>query len=362
MMLRTLRSSGSIGSSRHMLAAIALLLALTTAPAYAAKTDVVVLLNGDRITGEVKELSYGQLKFKTDDIGTIYIEWTKIASLSTTQVLQVELADGRRLFGRAPENGTTTGSLRIRSRIEGTEERVPVELPMVDIVRLAVTEEGEPWRKRVDGDFSLGYSFTQASNVEVFNVSGQIGARDRIRRWNVALDAQVTSQEIGPASQRSSLNSALERYMSNRYYRETQLEFSRNQELGLDLRSLLGGTVGRYLVQTQSSEWRAGLGLAGSIENGTDGSKRESVEAQLTTSLRLFRFDSPKTNVTASFSLLPSLTESGRWRGEASIQARRELITDLFFEISLNDSYDNEPTEGAETNDWNIGTSIGYTF
>lgn len=361
MMMRALRSSGSTRSFL-LFVTLPLLLVLAAAPVLAARTDIVVLVNGDRITGEVRELSYGQLKYKTDDMGTIYIEWTKIASLTTTQVLQVELADGRRLFGRAPESGATAGSLRIRSRVTGAEERVPVEVPMTDIVRLAINDEDESWHKRLEGDFSLGYSFTQASDVEVFNLSAEVGARDRVRRWNIAFDSQLTSQETGPASQRGSLNSALERFMPNRYYRELQLEFTRNQELGLNMRSLLGGTVGRYLIQTQSSEWRAGVGLAASVENGTDGSKRESAEGQLSTSLRLFRLDSPKTDVTATLTLLPSLTESGRWRGEGSLQAKHELVTDLFFGISLNDSYDNEPTAGAETNDWSIGTSIGYTF
>jgi hypothetical protein len=38
------------------------------------KTDVVRLLNGDRITGEVIALERGRLQLKTDDAGTIYIE------------------------------------------------------------------------------------------------------------------------------------------------------------------------------------------------------------------------------------------------------------------------------------------------
>ena len=33
----------------------------------ATRTDVVVLANGDRITGEILTLSRGQLEFKTDD-------------------------------------------------------------------------------------------------------------------------------------------------------------------------------------------------------------------------------------------------------------------------------------------------------
>lgn len=122
--------------------------------------------------------------------------------------------------------------------------------------------------------------------------------------------------------------------------------FAQNDELGLDLRSLVSGTVGRYLVQRQDREWRAGAGLAVSRERRADGTTVESIELPLTTSLRLFRLDSPKTDVKIELAVLPSLTESGRVRGEASVNARHEIIHDLFFEISLYDSYDNRPPRG----------------
>ena len=38
------------------------------------------------------------------------------------------------------------------------------------------------------------------------------------------------------------------------------------------------------------------------------------------------------------------------------------LIHDLFFEISFNDSYDSKPAETARNNDWNLSTSLGYSF
>ena len=38
------------------------------------KTDVVRLKNGDRITGEIKELERGKLTVKTDSMGTLSIE------------------------------------------------------------------------------------------------------------------------------------------------------------------------------------------------------------------------------------------------------------------------------------------------
>ena len=121
--------------------ALALLIGLLAAPALAAdKTDIVVLINGDRITGEIKEMTYGQLKVKTEDIGTLYIEWEKIASITTNQELQVEMADGRRFFGPAPEPASTAGSIRLMKSWYG-EEPVSVELSISDIVRLAA---GQP--------------------------------------------------------------------------------------------------------------------------------------------------------------------------------------------------------------------------
>ena len=58
----------------------------------------MVLVNGDRITGEIKSLEYNQLKLSTYHMGTIYIEWDKIASLQSDQYLLLERTDGTRYY------------------------------------------------------------------------------------------------------------------------------------------------------------------------------------------------------------------------------------------------------------------------
>ena len=67
--------------------------------AHAVKTDILTLRNGDRITGEIKSLDKGRLEFSTDDIGTIYIEWNKVASLTAPKMFDIELDSGRHLYG-----------------------------------------------------------------------------------------------------------------------------------------------------------------------------------------------------------------------------------------------------------------------
>lgn len=84
-------------------------------PAAAQKTDVVVLLNGDRFTGEVKKLQYGKLQFKTDDAGTIYIKWNKIARLTAKAFFEVETEDGSVYFGSLGDNPGNKGMTIIRS-------------------------------------------------------------------------------------------------------------------------------------------------------------------------------------------------------------------------------------------------------
>ena len=58
--------------------------------ALAAKTDVVTLKNGDRITGEVKRLDRGRLRYSTDDMGTIYIGIRHDDDLFVAQIVYVE--------------------------------------------------------------------------------------------------------------------------------------------------------------------------------------------------------------------------------------------------------------------------------
>ena len=64
--------------SKYLLSIAPLLLLLSLK---AQKTDIVILKNGDRITGEIKELRKGKLKYSTDNISTIYIEWDNISEL-----------------------------------------------------------------------------------------------------------------------------------------------------------------------------------------------------------------------------------------------------------------------------------------
>src|SRR5271167_4560769 len=81
-------------------AALGLGLLLAAASAWGRdKTDIVMLDNGDRLTGEIIQLEHGQLELKTDALGTVYIEWPRVSGLSSPVVFMVENLGGHDEFG-----------------------------------------------------------------------------------------------------------------------------------------------------------------------------------------------------------------------------------------------------------------------
>ena len=63
------------------------------------KTDVLIMENGDRLTCEIKKLERGKLEVSTSYMGTVYVEWNEIASVSSQHVFEVETQEGKRFFG-----------------------------------------------------------------------------------------------------------------------------------------------------------------------------------------------------------------------------------------------------------------------
>jgi len=117
-------------------------------------------------------------------------------------------------------------------------------------------------------------------------------------------------------------------------------------------------------VQGSRQAWAVLAGLAARREDFGTRDRAESLEGMLGTQYSFFRFHDPEANFDASLYVLPSLTESGRVRSELKVRSRYEIITDLFFEVSLYGSYDNDADiEEADTkSDYGITTSLGYTF
>ena len=207
------------------------------APATAApKTDVVVLRNGDRITGEIKSLDYNQLKLSTDHMGTIYIEWDKIERVQTDQYLLLERSDGSRAYGQLADGGSDA-RLLVRSDPAGP----PVPVAMVEVVRARPIEGGD-FIDRLDGYVSAGFDLSQSGDNTSLDFAGGLSSRTRVREWSVDGSANITD-DTATRTERYSVAGVARRLLEGQNYYQGQLGFLRNTELDLNLRSMIGGGV-----------------------------------------------------------------------------------------------------------------------
>lgn len=333
------------------------LLFLATPVTAAPKTDVVVLVNGDHLTGEIKGLEHNRLRVSTDHMGTIYIEWDKIAHLESNQYLLLERSDGTRYYGQLVA-GREAAQLQVRQEPDSTADAVP----MVSIVRAEPISGGD-FIDRLDGYVSAGFDAAKANARRSFDFAGGLSSRSRTREWTLDGSANLTDDDTDATSERYDLQGTWRWFRPDRSFWQGFGGLERNTELDLNLRTLAGAGYGRYFVQTNSAEWIGGVGLAVTHENYQGGEVFDSVEAVLTTSFSIFRYDFPETDIGGSLSVLPSLTESGRYRAEADLRAKYEFVDDLYFELKVYGSYDSDPPlADAETSDYGVVTSLGYSF
>jgi hypothetical protein len=347
-------SPGRRGAARLATAALALLLGFDAAAA--PKTDVVFFENGDRLTGEVKGLSQGQLTFNTDATGDITIEWDDIARIESRQWLQVETTNGARYTGHA-DAANEAGSLVVVG-MTGT----PRSLPMAEVVRIAPIERGR-LIDRLDGYLTAGYDYTKASSLQTFSFTGGLKLRNEGSQWTLEGETYLTAQSGNDDSQRYTLNGGYRYLLPERQFVQGFATLEGNDELGLDLRATMGAAYGQYLRQTNLREWVAYGGAAVTKEQFAGDETQQNLEAVLGTQYSYFRYDSPKASMDFTLNLFPSLTDFGRYRLDSRLRSRYELVKDLFFEISLFAAYDSDPGDEARSNsDYSLVTSLGYSF
>lgn len=331
------------------------LMTLGISPAMAAKSDVVTFVNGDRLTGEVKSLERGKLRFKTAATDTISIEWDDVASLASDQNIQVETVVGDRFLGSLSKPARE--GIVVVQTDSGDVELIAEQIVFMD----PIEEKGI---ERFDGDITAGFNFAKASEVTQAQLGLELEARTETRIFNMDVASVSSDSEDNESSQRHSLDLSYTRLRPKRWFTGGVVRLERNDELGLDLRTSIGAGGGRYLRQTNSSVLSLTGGLQLSRENVSGAiDDEDTVEAFFTLAWDWFRYDTPELDFSTNLQLIPNLTDTGRVRAEFDVSLKWEMIEDLFWELSFYDSFDSDPVvQGAEENDYGVITSLGWEF
>jgi hypothetical protein len=334
-----------------------LLLGLVPLPAVAEKTDVVILLNGNAVTGEVKSLEFGLLKYSTDSMGTVSIDWEDIVSVTSKQSLQIELADGTRYYGEL----TPTADPRVVRVVTLSDEYV---LGTPQIVRITPIETSENFLKRLDGSFSFGIQTQKASEITTSNLAADVSYRTRKYLLGLRANSSITNQPTDPkTTARQSINFNYQRFRKNRWFTDWFTGWEQNDEQGIAGRSSVGGALGRYVLQTNKNQLSMTAGLQSAFTSYVSDEEEDTTTGEGRIEIRYLRRNlAPETSFRITYTLYPLLEDLSEYRAESDMSFRREVFEDLFLELSVGYSYISYPPVGASTTDYTATTSIGYSF
>jgi len=340
---------------------IGLLLAV---PGYADKTDIVILVNGDAVTGEIKALEFGALRYSTDSMGTVNIDWEDIVSIKSEQNMQIEITDGSRYYGRL-RTAEDENAVLVKTASQ------EVVLTADEIVRITPIETGDKLWQRLEGDFSLGFQAQKSTGVITSNLASDVRYRSLKFLVGLKLNSAVTEQPspkiLDPDATLTTVRQSIEvnyqRFRDNRWFTDWFSRWDRNDDQGINSRSSIGGAVGRYFVQTNRNQFSLAGGLQGTHTSFTEDEEGSATDAEGRIEIRyLHRNLVPEASVTFTSTIYPLIEDLSQFRAETDLSFKREFFEDFFWDLTITHSYLSDPPDLSSSSDHNVITSVGYSF
>jgi hypothetical protein len=336
---------------------------LLSAPLLAREsTDVIVMKNGDHITCEVKGLNGGVLYINPSYIlGTISVDWSKVARLESKQLFIVKTENGSVYTGTLNTAETPDGHPMKIQVGETPEKKVVLDSSMI----VDVGETSEKFFDRFTGGVNFGTSYSKGNQSTQYNLSGfvsyprerwvaEVGFSSNLNRSNGAIAS--TWNQVTPSYTR------LLRW--NNYFYEGFGSFLQSSEQGIDAQITLGGGIGRFLKNTNQTTFAVLGGLAWQethysksvIPIGT----QDVATAAIGGEVRLYRFN--KTNLNLTALLLPALSQPGRVYFTTNATYYIKITGNLSWNISFYGNWDNQPPANLPGGNYGTSSGLSWTF
>jgi putative salt-induced outer membrane protein YdiY len=311
----------------------------------------VRLADGSVIIGTILSLRDSEdLIVDTEHMDEVVIEWEAIAEIRKTDVIEVELFNGQRLFGQIVVDD---GGVSI------VGEETTVTLPRDRI--FAIAEVNNSFWEGLAVYTDIGMNVVRGNN-EVTQLSFGAGIGYDGRDFETSVDATtiVNQQTEGQDLRRATVGGNYTYRLPRNWQAIGLLQFESDDQQGLDLRTLVGGALGNRVYNQRRMRIDLYGGLVVNSEEFVDQPRNESLEGLLGTA---FRLRSAKgIDIDASLSVLPSLEQSDRLRMQFDGSLSIDLFADLDFKLTVYDRYDSQPPEGNDSNDTGITLGLSWSY
>src|SRR5215471_13911806 len=150
---------------------ILLLLLLTTPLLARNSTDVIVMKNGDHLTGEIKGLSEGVLYISMQYIlGTSSVQWSQVDHIESKQLFLVKTEDGNVYTGTLSTASVEQGRPMTIEVVESSSKQVQLERPKV----VQMDQTSERFWQRFNGEINTGIQYSKGNQTTQYNLSSDV--------------------------------------------------------------------------------------------------------------------------------------------------------------------------------------------
>jgi hypothetical protein len=310
------------------------------------KTDKVVLLNKDTLTGEILSMKLGMLTYKMDGPGTIDIKWEYVTGIASKKVFDFTLRNGEIVVGSLDSLFKSHQKIILNDIIE----IIPIK---------------DRFLHRLVGDVSLGINYTKSNSILQSNFSSNIAYIIPKSEYDLKLNSVLTNYGKDTSlTKKQDVTGSYMRNLNKNYFWAISLGWQQNTELGLASRYLLNGTFGLQPLTDNHNRLLAAAGFSYNQEQSVEtGQFSGNLDALFNISYKRFYYSTPKLSINASYSVFPGISDWGRIRMQADLNVSVEIFKDFQTGLVFYYSYDNKPPQGSlSTNDYGILFTVGYTF
>jgi len=322
----------------------------------AQKTDTIIHVNGNIMTGDFKKLVYGVATWKMDGMGTISVDMVKINSFKSRKQFEVKMKNGTFYFG----SFDTSGIERTVNILTKNGKRL---LPVEEIVEIYPIKRN--FWMRTSGNFSLGLNYSKGSHVATLAFSGNLDYRKRKSYFDLSWDYNNTYQGDSLSASKADIILAWQRLFKHNWSSQVSIGASQNTELGNKLRLNIALMGIKDIFYNKWNRFYTGAGLAVNRETPYD---TTGITTDLTGLFqvvwKVYRLMPPKVWVDANVTFIPYITGDSRYRVVANLNPKISVWSDNF-KVGFNFyyTYDSRPPSGAvSTDDYGINLELTFSF
>jgi putative salt-induced outer membrane protein YdiY len=314
----------------------------------AAEAAQVELKDGSVIVGTILQLKDGEdLIVDTEYMDEVTIEWDAIAGITGTEIVEVELYDGSRVFGSVELD---EGQLAIVG--DDSQTYRPEQIFGID-------EVADSFWDGLDVYTDLGMNIVRGNNqVTQLSFGGGIGYEARNFETSVDVTTILNEQEETDNTRRVTLGANYTHKLGRNWTATGLYQFESDEQQDLEGRSLFGGALGKRLVNSKRNRFDLNGGLVMNLEKFTGLPSEETLEGLLGASYRL----RSRVDIDLSLFVFPNLEQSDRIRSQFDGTLSLDVVSDLDLKLTVYNRYDSQPPAGNDKNDAGMTLGLSWSY